>query len=163
MRRIFDHFFTVLGALLFLQIPLFMHLYEQQLIGHVQELKWQRDDMEKSASENGKNLDQFIQKFVNSSDDDFSSEGQRMEKVKMRSEKLTLALNKLKGASPLFKPFIFFAYLEWDILISTFNSFTPGIVFNWEALIYLIMGMLFGWLLFQMLFFSLKKIKAVFN
>lgn len=149
--KVLDRLFVVLGALLFLQFPLFIYQYQNQLIGHVDELKRQVETMQRTAFSSGKSIDQYIQKFIDHADSDFSQQGAAMKETKLRWQKLSNALVKLQNASPLTKPWIFFSHLDWDIMLSSARNYEPGIPFSREGLCYAFLGMGAGALLFYLM------------
>lgn len=121
-----------------------MTQYTHQLIGHIDELKWQVEHMEQSASLSGKNLDQYITKFLKNSDSDFSSQGKMMQGVVSRFGQLSYAWNQLKNSSAFTRPFVFFRYLKFDIFYATFKSFKMGISFSLDSIIFGLIGILIG-------------------
>lgn len=64
ISSLIDRIFAAVGGVLFSQAPLFMKQYAQQLSGHAAELRFQVDAMKQAASNSGKTLEQFIQKFT---------------------------------------------------------------------------------------------------
>lgn len=157
LSKMMDRLFVVLGALFFLQLPLFIHQYEHELIGHVAELKWQNEQIQKAATKSGKQLQSYLNKFLESPDHDFSYQGKTMVQTAIRFEKLSHGLLKLQKANALSRPFVFIRFLQADIFLSTFHHFEPGLNFTREACFYAICGMLFGFLLFVSLKFCFKK------
>lgn len=146
--KIFDRFFVVVFALIFLQWPFFIHQYEHELVGHVAELKWQNEQIEKAALKSGKTTDHYIKKFVEHDDRDFYEQGKTMTLTKKRYQKLSQALLKLQNAGSFSRPFVFLIYLQSDIVLSTWQHFKPGLTFTGEACFYAVGGMLFGFCLF---------------
>lgn len=146
---------VILGALFFFQFPVLMQQYQHQLVGHVNELKWQVGAIHQSALMSGKTVDEYIKKFTDHPDQDFSNQGKLMRRVQTRFDKLMTALAKLQNSSIFTRPFIFFLYIEGDIFNSTIKSFEPGVTFSTEGLLYAILGMLIGYILFA----CFKKIK----
>jgi hypothetical protein len=127
-----------------MQLPFFITQYTHQLRGHIDELKWQVEQMTIAASLSGKSLDQYISKFIENSDHDFASQGMMMSTVTQRFEKLSDAWIKLKKSSSFTRPFVFFRYLQSDIFSATFKDFKMGISFTWESIIFGLIGILFG-------------------
>lgn len=161
LRRILDRVFVVLGAFLFCQFPLFIHHYEQQLIGHVEELRFQVDLMHETALRSGKNVNQYVQKFIDHEDQDFSDQGKSMKRMLARFDKLSTALMKLQNASLLSRPVLFLVYVQWDIFKSTVKTFEPGIPFTTEGVYYALLGMVTGFAFFYVLASSCKRIVRV--
>jgi Protein of unknown function (DUF2937) len=148
---ILDRIFVVVGALLFSQAPLFMHQYRQQLAGHVAELQLQVEVMRNAALLSGKTLEQFVSKFLQSSDTDFSRQGQIMQGMVQRWHELSEGLHSLDNSSIWARPIAFFSHFNIQVAKSTLNSFTIGIPITMEGLIYAILGIFFGYALFHLI------------
>ena len=149
--KIFDRILVVMGALLFLQFPLFMHQYQQQLIGRVAELQWQMNEMHNAAERSGKSLEQLIQKFLVNKDQDVVLQGRIMEKVVTRWIKLSQNLTALTQSTVFTRPWVFILYLQWEVLRSTAHSFEFGLPFTLEGVIYALVGIGFGFLIYRIL------------
>jgi len=154
-----DRLLAVSGALLFSQAPLYMHHYQQQLSGHVNELIYQVDIMRQAASASGKSLAQFIRKFLESTDADFVRQGNIMNDMALRTQKLSDALSTLDSASIFSKPFLFLTHLDLKIAKASYQSFNIGIPLTYEGLTYALMGMGMGFLIF----FTLKQLAFGFS
>lgn len=161
MGKILDHLLVVFTALLFLQVPLFMHQYQLQLVGHVAELQWQVDHMRQSAAQSGKDLDQYTRKFIDSDDPDFSRQGAMMQHIQKRWNKQSRALFQLNKASLFLRPWVFLFYFQWDIATSTVATFEPGIPLSGEGLIYALIGMGAGYGLYRLLALFWKKLRRL--
>lgn len=148
---VLDRLCILLGALLFVQAPLFMQQYQHQLVGHIAELQFQVDKMQQAAAVSGKTLGQFTQKFVMSGDADFSAQGKLMHGMVQRLEYFSQALAALTHATPLTRPLLFIQHLNYQIAKSTFTHFQLGMVFTWEGLMYGVLGMAFGYFCFLLL------------
>lgn len=159
MKLWYDRILCVLGALLFLQIPQFMYQYQQQLIGHVAELSWQVESMQQTAAGSGKTLEQYIQKFEKHEDSDFSKQGKVMDTVASRWKRFTTALKALEESSIITRPWIFLYHIDFSILGSTLHSFKIGLSLTLESVIYALIGIIFGHLVFVMLDSSFGKKK----
>jgi hypothetical protein len=149
-----DRIFAVAGALAFSQIPLFMQQYQLHLSGHVAELQMQVQAMRNSAALTGKSLEQYIMKFLNSSDLDFKNQGDLMRAMIQRYENLAEGYNALQNATAYAKPFLFIQYFDRDIAQATWPAFQMGFSFNLEGAAYVLMGIVFGlityWILRKM-------------
>lgn len=144
-----DRIFCVVGAVLFSQVPTFMQQYAQQLGGRSEELKLQIDLMAKTALYSGKNLKEYIQKFLSNTDSDISQQGELMQEMTVRYQKLSEAASALNHASVFEKPYVFFTHLYSDVASSTLQLFTPGFSFSLEGIVYAFIGILFGTLIFS--------------
>jgi hypothetical protein len=151
ISSILDRIFALLGALLFSQFPFFIQQYTQQLAGHVAELQWQIGALAQLASQSGKSLEQYIQKFSNSIDPDFSLQGHFMQGLVQRFDRLSEGLQALQQATVWERPFIFIQYFHQSIASATYENFKPGLAFTVESAAYLLCGLLVGYLLYQLL------------
>ena len=115
---------AVAGALVFLQAPLFIQQYKQQLSGHVSELQLQVEVMRQTAMQSGKTLDQFTNKFIDNSDPDFSRQGEIMKNMVDRWHQLSDAFTALNNASILTKPFAFLSHFNLTIAKEAAHSYT---------------------------------------
>lgn len=155
-----DRVFAVAGALTFSQIPLFMQQYQQHLAGHVAELRSQVEAMKNSAALTGKSLQQYVIKFLSSEDIDFKNQGDLMNSMIQRYDKLNEGYQALQHATIYSKPITFIKYMDWDIGRSTWNSFEVGFSFSMEGASYAIVGLMLGLLLFWLLS---KIFKGIFT
>lgn len=160
-----DRLFAVAGALLVSQVPLFIQHYTQQLSGHVSELHHQVEIMRATALKSDKTLEQFIQKFLGSSDIDFVRQGEIMQTMVHRLNSLSESFLSLKNATVFTRPFTFLGQVNMDIANSTLQSFSIGIPLNMEGLTYALVGIVIGYLIFLCirnltlsLFYSIRKV-----
>jgi len=165
----FDRLFVVVGALTLVQAPLYMHEYSQRLAGHVSELHYQLGKTQHAAEQSGKTLEQYIQKFIGSSDLDFSLQGKIMHAMVQRSQNLSDSLNAIENASVLSRPFVFLAHVDLDIAKGTLAAFHVGIPLTIEGIIYALLGIAMGYCLYRIFhriirglfrLFTKKKAKA---
>jgi len=98
-----------------------------------------------------KNLDQYIQKFKESTDPDFKRQGEFMQGIITRWEELHQSLINLTQSSFWLRPYYFIKHFQSDIAHSTFDSFQPGFNLTIEGLCYAGAGMILGWALFQVI------------
>ena len=151
-----DRLFVVAGAFLGSQIPAFMHQYTRNLQGHIEELNHLIDNLIHFAQSGGKTFEQYIQKFLNSSDPDFIMQGEFMQMIEMRLHNLNEALVHLKESSIWSRPYVFIKEMNYDIAKSTVSSFQPSLSLTIEGLCYTCMGVLIGYLGCRLLTKSLR-------
>lgn len=157
---IIDRVFSLTGAVIFSQAPSFLQQYQQQLTGRIEELKWQVKVMEESASLTGKNLQEYINKFLINDDLDFRHQGEMMKNSLDRLNSYLNQLNGLELSTPFGKPFIFVQNHDWNIIKSTWANFQFNVPITVEAALY---G-LFGMVIFYSIFSLFKSIvKPVFT
>lgn len=146
-----DRLLVVLGAFAGSQIPEFMQQYTQRLGGHVHELNRLINQLHGLALQSHKTLEQYIHKFLYNSDMDFIQQGEFMNQMLIRWENLDQILYRLNHSSIWERPYVFLTTLQSDIAESTLASFQPGLNLNLEGLSYAIIGMLGGWIFYQIL------------
>jgi|GEM_PF-1918355 len=161
--KLFTRIFILLGALLFSQLPLFISAYTQQLSGRVAELKLQRDALLRIAQQSGKTLDQYIYKFLNSTDPDFHGQGEWMQATLKRFQAFSESLNSLKLSSPWQKPLIFFKDFNLEVGQATIKEFSAGLPLTLEGAAYAAAGALFGWIVFLALRQLCRAVAAPFR
>ena len=144
IQKILERIVISLCVILCMQLPFFIIQYTHQLRGHIDELHWQLEQMEKFASLSGKTVDEHISKFMNNSDRDFANHGMMMRTIVHRYEKLSLAWTELRNSSALTRPFVFLRHVQWDIFSSTLDEFKMGISFTLESIIFGFIGILIG-------------------
>lgn len=148
---ILDRIFAVIGAFIFSQAPHFMQQYKLMLAGHVAELTYQVKLIQRAAGESGKDLNQFIQKFLGSLDRDFVLQGEIMNSLVVRWKELSENYVALDQVTPFARPWIFLSDLKYDIFKSTLASYDFGLVFSMETLIYVMIGVGIGFFSFIVL------------
>lgn len=144
IQKILERIVISLCVILCMQLPFFITQYTHQLRGHIDELKWQVEQMGMSASFSGKTLDEYISKFIKNFDPDFANQGIMMRSIVHRYEKLSHACMQLKNSSIFTRPFVFFRYVQLDIFSATFKDFKMGISFTLESIVFGLIGIFIG-------------------
>jgi Protein of unknown function (DUF2937) len=164
---ILDRVSAVIGAFIGSQIPEFMQQYTQRLAGHVDELQRLVNQMRQVASYSNKTLEQYIHKFISSTDPDFARQGEFMQGMLSRWEELKQTLVHLTYSSAWIRPYIFLKELQYDIAHSTFVSFHPGINLSMEGIFYAGAGIVIGWTFYRMMsrsfYFGYSRAAAIFK
>jgi len=142
-----DRIFSVVGAVVFSQLPQFMLLYTDVVAGALAEAKKNVAVYQKQAASTGKSLSAFIQKHLGASDPDFQASGRAMEAALGRIKEYERFLTEMKTSAVWQKPFLFFQHLDSDLLDAVI--FTPAIPANLEGAIYALLGILFGLLFYN--------------
>ncbi len=153
-----DRIFAVAGALAFSQLPLFMQQYQKHLAGHVEELKLQVAAMNHAASLGGKTLQQYVMKFLSSNDIDFKNQGELMQQMVQRYHHMTESYAALKDVSIYSKPFVFIKYFDSSIAQSIWKTFEMGFSFSLEGLVFAVIGIVCGIVVFWALRYVLKAL-----
>ena len=157
---ILDRMFVLIGAFLGSQLPQFMQQYIQRLATHIEELNHLLQKLRGIASLSNKTLDQYIDKFLMSTDPDFIHQGQFMQEMVFRWEALTDSWTQITQSSLWMKPYVFLREMNVSLVESTWNGFQPGISLTGEALCYTLIGALLGFILYQIL---LKMILFIYR
>lgn len=162
-----DRLFIVAGAFIGSQIPQFMQQYTQRLAGNVEALQKLIGQLNHMASLSQKTLEKYIQKFKISEDPDFVQQGDFMQGILNRWEELHEALVHLNQSSIWVRPYYFLKDLQADIAHSTISSFHPGLSLTLEGLCYAGIGMILGWIFYQILskiiIFGYTRALAIFK
>lgn len=168
--RILDKICLCIGALLFSQFPLFIQYYTQQLSGRVFELQRQVEATRQVAMQSGKDVDQYIQKFLSSSDLDFVLQGQLMQQLIFRWNYYSEGLFALEHATLWMQPVNFVRYFDWSIARSTYENYSTGFTLNSQGLLFAGAGMIIGYLfsiilksMIRWVYIGLKKYFASTN
>lgn len=148
---IIDRLCVVAGAFICSQIPEFMQQYTHRLGGHVDELQQLITQMRQVASYSNKTLEQYLHKFISSSDPDFVRQGEFMQGILFRWEELNRAFYSLTQSTILTRPYIFLKELQYDIAQSTLTTFHPSINLSTEGLCYAGAGILIGWAFYRLI------------
>ena len=152
LEAVIDRIVSVVGALVFIQIPAFIVQYQQRLGGHVDELNRLIQQYKSAAANNGRTVEEYIGVHLNSGVNEFISTGKLMTENMERFSSLSQALQNLSESSGINKLFVFLKGIDFDIFKGTYNDFVPGISFNLDSILYCIVG-----IIFSMLFYLLIK------
>lgn len=151
INNLLDRLFVVAGAFLGSQIPQFIQQYTQRLAGNVDALQKLLTQLRNIALFSSKSLEQYIQKFRDSSDPDFISQADFMQGILMRWQDLHQTLDHLTQSSIWLRPYYFLKDLQPDVAHSTLESFQPGLSLTIEGLCYAGVGMILGWAFYQLI------------
>jgi hypothetical protein len=154
-----DRIVAFLCALLFAQVPQFIAQYTQRLGGHVDELTRIVGQYTQAAAEVGKTLEQFIATHLSSGVADFVSTGKIMDENISRLNLLSRALEELNTASAYSKFIVFLKDVDSSIVNNTFQNFTPGVPVTVEAVIYALIGLIAGMLIYH----AIKWVMVAFS
>jgi hypothetical protein len=157
---LFDRVFAVIGAVVLLQAPQFFQQYSQRLSGHIDELKFHINAIQRIADKNGKGILEYIEKFLEQTDHDFISQGKMMQTMLDRHAELTNALLALKSATPFTRPYYFAKNFHLNITQATFQDFQPGLMLTIEGIFYAIFGLVIGVCIYHILLFILSRLSG---
>lgn len=154
--KIADRWCSLACAVVLLQMPLFMSQYAERLGGHVEELHYQMDAVQKFASKSGYSLKGYIQQFFEDKSPVVSSQGEYLMQLQQRTQRLEKDAWRLQKATALSRPFVFLTTLDGQIAKNTFASFQPGVSFSIESALYALVGLVLGNCLFLVFSRSLR-------
>lgn len=141
-----DRIFVLACALIFALIPHFYQSYTQRLGGHAAELQIQLENLRSIAQISGREIEEYIQKFINSSDPDIVLQGEFMEAMQKRSMQISAAYMAMIRANAFSRPTQFIQHFQFDIAKKTLMNFQPGITFSSETGVYTLFGVLLSYL-----------------
>lgn len=167
LGNLFDRLCIVIGAFLGSQIPSFIQQYTQRLAGHVEALQKLVTQMHQIALLSHKSLEQYIQKFQNSTDPDFTQQGEFMQGILIRWQELSQTLEHLTQSPFWLHYYYFIKDIQIDIAQSTFASFQPSLNLTIEGLCFAMIGMILGWTIYQIIskciVFGYKRVQVTFK
>lgn len=138
-----DRILCVVGAILFSQGPEFMQQYLQRLGGHLDEARRQLAIFQKTATQAGLSLEQFIQRTATNADLDVARLGGVMTDAVDRVTSLQSAHDSLLHSALWERPFVFVRHIDAGIARATGAVYQPAVPTTVEGLIYAFAGMLF--------------------
>lgn len=155
-----DRILCVVGAVLFSQGPEFMQQYLQRLGGHLDEARRQLDTFQKTASQSGLSLDQFISQTAANADPAVAKLSGVMTNSSERVSALQAAHDALLHSAIWERPFVFVRHLDLGIARATGAVFQPAVPTTIEGVTYALTGMLIALALYHVL---LKRVLRLFK
>lgn len=151
----------VLWAFAFAEGPLYIDQYRNHLSGHLEELRYQMNQIEKIMGIPSFDLERTFQEMAKSAQEEVAKAGQFLAQMVDRYVSLQKGWQALEDAGPILKPFTFARHVNWDIARETCNSFTFGIPFTIDALLYAIVGGLVGWGVYNFIIYAYEKMRGL--
>ena len=142
-----DRIFSVLGAAIFSQIPNLILLYINTLSGALAESTRQVAAIQRQASLIGLTMEGFITQHLKSAQPAFKASGKIHQATLLRYQEYKGALHALNESEIWNRPFIFIQHLDFAILKAV--KFKPAIPLNLEGLIYALIGIILGLILYH--------------
>lgn len=158
VQKLFERIFAIAGALVFIELPRFMYSYHLILKGHLSELSLQIQNLEQLSLLSRQNFKEFINKFLQNSDQDFQAIGFHMLSLIDKESFYKVSLKNFEMASFITKPFVFIKNLDLLIFKETIASYTPAIIISLESIIYAIAGAFLGYVLAKIMVVGVKKV-----
>lgn len=158
--KLVDRIFACAGAFTFAQFPQFYLQYTHELSGHVKELQYQVSQIEKAAVTSNKTLMEWVEKFHQNPDPDFSLQGELLKGMVTRLSSFQEAEITLANSSIWLKPFMFLQMGDKQIAYDTLANFKLGFAFTIETLVYAFIGLVLGHLVYCGISAAWRKIKT---
>lgn len=137
IRRKLDSLAGTVVAVIFgltsLQLPAFIHAYVQRLGGHLDEAR-----LGLAAINAGK---------IGPAAGESALREQLAATAQGRIDHLQATLAAIDQAASYERPFVFFARVDSDIALATAASFTPSLPLDVPSLIFAVVGILVGWII----------------
>lgn len=156
--KLVDRIFACAGAFTMAQFPQFYLQYTHELSGHVKELQYQVNQIEHAAVLSNKTLMEWVEKFHQNSDPDFSLQGELLKSMVARLSSFQEAEFTLTTSSIWLKPFMFLQMGNKQIAYDTFSNFKLGFAFTVETLVYAFIGLVLGHLIYCGISFCMRNL-----
>ena len=167
IKQVLSKLWIIFFALLFTQAPSFFDHYTNTLGSHLSELTIQVEALEEIAKESGKDLNTYIEKFLTLEDTDFSKLGEFMRNLVDKKERYQIAFLALVDSPIYLKPMTFTKQSFKEIYRESFATFQYSLSFTLAAVVYAILGALFGYLILDLIkrfiLFLARSIKGLFK
>ncbi|MCB1212705.1 MAG: DUF2937 family protein [Chlamydiia bacterium] len=163
IRTWLDRVACVIGAVTFAQLPEFFKQYQIALSARLDEVKFQVTQVETAASETGKTLTAYIDKFLTSSDPDFSRQGLILQQLHQRLVELSEGLQAIQSATPLTRPLVILSQFQSEVAGRVLEQFHWGFPLSFEGISYAMIGLIVGYALFYTLMGLLRGIGRSFS
>lgn len=149
-----DRLFVILGALVFLQGPLFISYYTERLSGHVEELKLQTEEVARIAARVSLSVPEFIGKAGDA--------GEYFSHLFSRYENLRGILEGLESATVATRPLMFLKGFEPEIFRGTLIDYKPGVPLTIEGFCWAAVGMALFFGLYRLARGGLSRVRRRF-
>ena len=140
-ETLLDRVLCVAGALGLSQAPEFYQQYLQRLGGHLDEAISQLARFQAVAHESGITLGELIATMRAQASAPVARLGAVIVETEARVKELRLASDALNGATLWERPWVFFRYVDTDIMAGTWTAFKPAVPVTLEGLVYAGAGM----------------------
>lgn len=137
------------AALLLSQAPQYMNLYLNVLSGAKAAYEKSVKEIGEKAGELGMSTKEFIDDLVKSQSQAAKKSGELHQNQIKHLDAAKKAFDAIKNASAFTRPFIFLKHVDWALAKNV--QFQPAFPFTFEALIYVIVGIILGMILFRLL------------
>jgi hypothetical protein len=134
---LFGTFVAAISGLLASQILAFIHAYLQRLGGHLDEARRAQHKL----------FNDQLSPVIN----DEPLRARIAELAQARIDALESAYQAIEQAVVFVKPFVFFSQFDRDIAVATAKAFHPAIPFDIPSLAFGAVGIVLGWLLWELI------------
>lgn len=142
------------------QLPAFDQQYTQRLGGAVDELRIITERFEASAQDAGLSREAALTRFAASGDGFLTRQGEDMETIIARYERLSAHLASVQTANPIERTLDLTRFYDAEIGARTLETFEPALPVSAEGLGFLGAGLVAGYLFFWL---ALTGIVALFR
>lgn len=153
-----DRIFTVLLAVIFSQIPIYMNQYTQVLSGAHLESESTYLELEARAAQYDQTVEAFLYELTQNQDPKVKDNAEVSLNTVERYLDYDKALKSLEGSNAFTRPFNFIKH--FDNRIRAALKFKPGILLNWEGFTYGVIGVILAMILMGFFGKIFKKKKA---
>jgi len=160
MKRALCALGAVLVGLAASQLPAFDQQYAQRLGGAVDELRIITERFDASAQDAGLSRDAALARFTTSGDSFLARQGEDMETVFTRYERLSAHLASVQTANPIERTLDLTRFYDAEIGARTLETFEPALPVSAEGLGFLGAGLVAGYILFWL---ALTAIVSLFG
>jgi hypothetical protein len=150
-----ERIFVFFMALFISQAPQYMNLYLNVLSGAKAAYEKSVNEIAEKAGELGMNTKEFIEDLVKSQSQAAHKSGELHQNQITNLEKAKKAFDAIKNAGAFSRPFVFLKHVDWSLAKNV--QFQPAFPFTLEALIYVVVGIILGMILFRALLYFPKK------
>ncbi|MBS0618809.1 MAG: DUF2937 family protein [Spirochaetes bacterium] len=151
-----ERLFVFFMALFMSQAPQYMNLYLNVLSGAKAAYEKSVKEIGEKAAEIGMTTKDFIDDLVKSPSQAAHKSGELHQSQIKHFEDAKAAFDAIKNASAITRPFIFLKHVDWSLAKNV--QFQAALPFTLESLIYVIMGIILGMLLYRALLYFPKKL-----
>ncbi len=150
-----ERIFVFFMALFISQAPQYMNLYLNVLSGAKAAYEKSVKEIAEKANELGMTTQEFITDLVKSQSQAAKKSGELHQSQITHLKNAKKAFDAIKNAGAFSRPFVFLKHVDWSLAKSV--QFQPAFPFTLEALIYVVVGIILGMILFRGLLYFPKK------
>lgn len=150
-----ERLFVFFMALFLSQAPQYMNLYLNVLSGAKAAYEKSVKEIAEKAGELGMSTKEFIDDLTKSQSQAAKKSGELHQNQIKNLEAAKKAFDAIKNASAFTRPFVFVKHVDWALAKNV--QFQPAFPFTLEALIYVIVGIILGMVIYRLLAFYPRR------